>query len=79
MEAILVADFALCVLVGPHFGWHGPPEPRGFAKVHGVFVLFAWLFLLIASPFFLRALRGVALAGLIIALCVLVYFVVTFA
>ena len=71
---MLVADFALCVFVGPHFGWRGPPEPREFAMVHGVFVLFAWLFLLIASPFFLRSLRGVALAGLIIALCVLVYF-----
>src|SRR5215471_5374386 len=59
VEAMLVVDFALCVFVAPRFGWRGPPEPRGFAAAHGVFVLLAWLFLLIASPFFVRSLRGV--------------------
>jgi hypothetical protein len=33
----------------------------------GVVLMLSWLFLLIASPFFLRSLRGVALAGWIIA------------
>jgi hypothetical protein len=33
----------------------------------GGLYLLAWLFLLIASPFFLRSLRSVALAGWIIA------------
>ena len=78
LEAMLVGDFILCVFVAPHFGWRGPFEPRALALVHAVFVMVAWLFLLFAGPFFLRSLRGVALAGLVIALCVLGYFVVTF-
>jgi len=75
---MLVGSFALCVLIAPHFGWRGPFASPGFTMVHGVVVAVAWLFLLVASPFFLRSQRGVALAGLIIALCGLVYFIVTF-
>ena len=36
------------------------------------FVELAWLFLFIVSPFFLRSLRGVALAGWIIAFGILI-------
>ena len=45
------------------------PAPPGLGIALAYSATFAWLFLLIASPFFLRSLRGVALAGLTIALC----------
>jgi hypothetical protein len=77
-EAILATSFVIGVLLAPHLGWHGTFGPPALARVHAVLVALAWLFLLLASPFFLRSLRGVALAGLILALCVLGYFAVTF-
>jgi len=78
LETLLVGSFTLCVLIAPRFGWRGPFASPAFTLVHAVMVLVAWLFLLVASPFFLRSLRGVAAAGLVIALCGLVYFIVTF-
>jgi hypothetical protein len=78
LEATLATSFILGVFVAPDFGWRGPFAPPALARAHAAFVVIAWLFLLIASPFFLRSLRGVALTGLIIALCVLGYFVISF-
>jgi hypothetical protein len=78
LEAMLVGSFVICVLIAPRFGWHGPFLSPALTRVHAVTVIGAWLFLLVASPFFLRTLQGVARVGLIIALCGLVYFVVTF-
>jgi hypothetical protein len=40
-------------------------------------MMIAWLFLLIASPFFLRSLRGVALVGWIIAFGILAFSALT--
>lgn len=76
---MLASSFIIGVFVAPHFGWDMPSGPLPtFARVQAVFVVISWLFLVIASPFFLRSLPGVAFAGLIIALCVLVYGIVTF-
>ena len=47
------------------------PESEVLAIVLGLILMLCWLFLLIASPFFLRSLRGVALVGWIIAFGVL--------
>jgi hypothetical protein len=52
------------------------PAPPGLGIALAYSAALAWAFLLIASPFFLRSLRGVALAGLAIALCVLGYVLV---
>jgi hypothetical protein len=53
-------------------------EPRALGISLGVLAGLAWLFLLVASPFFFRSLRGVALVGWFIALtipliCVLLF------
>ena len=48
------------------------PQSAVLSIVLGVLLLLSWLFLLIASPFFLKTLRGVALVGWIIAFGVLV-------
>jgi hypothetical protein len=76
-EAILASSFVVVVFLAPHFGWRGPFWPPLLAMAHAALVALAWLVLLLASPFFLRSLRGVALLGLIIAVAVLVYFVAT--
>ena len=55
--------------------WSPHSEALSVALV--VSVTFAWLFLLIVSPFFLRSLRGVALAGWIIAFGMLVFAALT--
>jgi len=44
------------------------PEPPALGLALACLAALAWLFLLVASPFFFRSLRGVALAGCIIAL-----------
>jgi len=75
---MLVGSFAVCVLLAPRFGLRGPFGPPALAMAHAVFMTLAWLFLLVASPFFLRSLRGVALAGLVIGLCGPGYFVMMF-
>jgi hypothetical protein len=76
---MLATSFVIGVFLPPYFGWRGPFLPPALTVAHAIVVLLAWLFLLIASPFFLRSLRGVAVVGLIIALCILVHFVVIFA
>jgi len=48
------------------------PESEVVAVVLGWTLMLCWLFLLIASPFFLKSLRRVALAGWIIAFGLLV-------
>lgn len=78
-EATLVSSFVTCVFVAPHFGWRGPLGSPALNWAHGLLVVLAWLFLLVASPFFLRSLRGVAISGQVIALCFLAYFLATFA
>lgn len=59
--------------------WHLVWEPQSqvLSAALGVMVMVAWLFLLIASPFFLRSLRGVALAGWIIGFGLLAFSVLT--
>jgi hypothetical protein len=49
------------------------PQPGAFVDCIVVFSMAAWLFLLVVSPFFLRSLRGVALAGWIIAMGIFIF------
>jgi len=48
-------------------------QSRMWQVILAALYLGSWLFLLIASPFFLRSLRGIALSGWIIAFGTLVY------
>ena len=68
LETVVVATF----LGGMLWGWRIEPQSEVRAVIVGVPILLAWLFLLIGSPFFLRSLRGIALAGWIIAFGILV-------
>jgi len=78
-EATLASSFVIGVFIAPHFGWRGPFDSAALTKAHAVVVVLAWLFLLFASPFFLRLLGGVAITGLCMALCALVYVLVMYA
>jgi len=78
VETMVATSFIVGVIIAPLFGWQGPLNPPALAMAHAIFVTLAWLFLLIASPFFLPSFRGVALTGLFIALGILVYSVMTF-
>ena len=53
------------------------PESEVLSLALGALVMLCWLFLLIVSPFFLKTLRGVALAGWIIAFGLLVWGMIT--
>lgn len=67
LETFVVGALALALVVEPVFGRRGDLDlgiwTIPFAVVFGV----SLLFLLIVSPFFLRSLRAVALAGWLIA------------
>lgn len=72
LEAIVVIVPLYCLLAEKLLGLRVEPESGIGSIVLGVSLMLAWLFLLVASPFFLRSLRGVALAGWIIAFGILV-------
>lgn len=71
LETFVVLSF-LFLGLADRFGWlRTEPQSQVLSVVLGVAISLAWLFLLIVSPFFLRSLRGVALAGWIIAFGIL--------
>ena len=65
--------FLFWLLAERFWGLRVEPQSQLWSIVFGVSIILAWLFLLIVSPFFLRSLRGVALAGWIIAFGILVF------
>ena len=72
LETGVVVVFSFCLLAEKFWGLRVEPRSQAWSVVFGVAIMLAWLFLLIVSPFFLRSLRGVALAGWIIAFGILV-------
>ena len=67
MEVVVLVTFLGASLAERLFNVAWEPESGVLSVALGVLLMLSWLFLLIASPFFLKALRGVALAGWIIA------------
>lgn len=77
LETVVAVTFIAPMLLERFWGLRVEPQPQEWSVVLGVSIMSAWLFLLIASPFFLRSLRGVALAGWIIAFGILLFSVLT--
>lgn len=73
LETGVFVTFSFLVLIDRFFGLHIEPQSQAWLLVCEIPFMLAWLFLLIVSPFFLRSLRGVALAGWIIAFGILVF------
>jgi hypothetical protein len=74
---ILETVVAVTFLLDRIWGLRVEPQSHAWSIVLGVSLMLAWLFLLVVSPFFLRSLRGVALAGWIIAFGILLFGAVT--
>jgi hypothetical protein len=68
-EAMVIGHFLLMEF-GHRLYPRAYPEPVAIGIVLAYLAALAWLFLLIASPFFFRSLRGLAIAGWIIALAI---------
>ena len=77
LETVVVVLVLFCLLGEWVYGVSIEPKSQVQAVVFGVSFALAWLFLLIVSPFFLRSLRGVAVAGWIIAFGILVFSALT--
>ena len=77
LETVVAATFVSLVLLERFWGLRVEPQSQAWSVILGVPLMLAWLFLLVASPFFLRSLRGVALAGWIIAFGILLFAVLT--
>ncbi len=77
LETFLLGQVLFCVFAERFWRLQVEPEPEALAMVLGIFIMLAWLFLLIVSPFFLKSLRWVALAGWIIAFGMLLFAVLT--
>jgi hypothetical protein len=77
LETVVVVVFLFCLLAERFWGLRVEPQSHVWSIVFGVSIMLAWLSLLIVSPFFLRSLRGVALAGWIIAFGILVFSALT--
>jgi len=71
LETVLVVGYLYLTLGGRFFGSHIERQSQVWSLAMGIPIMFAWMFLLVASPFFLRSLRGIALAGWIIAFGIL--------
>jgi hypothetical protein len=71
LEAIVLGAFSFLYVVERFWGLRVEPESPIWAVVLGVIVMLAWLFLLVASPFFLKKLRWIALSGWLIAFGIL--------
>jgi hypothetical protein len=71
-EAVLLVTVLGVGLADRLLGVTCEPDSETLSVALGVLVTLCWLFLLIVSPFFLKTLRGVALAGWIIAFGLLV-------
>ena len=77
LETVVVVAFSFCLLAGSFWGLRVEPRSQVWSAVFAVAIMLAWLFLLIVSPFFLPSLRGVALAGWIIAFGIFVISMLT--
>jgi hypothetical protein len=77
LETVVVGVFVFYLLAETFWGLRVEPQPQVWSVVFGASIILAWLFLLIVSPFFLRSLRGVALAGWIIAFGILMFSLLT--
>ena len=73
LETVVAVTFLSAVLADSVWGLRWEPQSQFLSALLGVLLMGAWLFLLIVSPFFLRSLRGVALAGWLIAFGLLVF------
>lgn len=71
LETLVAGGVALSLFAEFVMGYRGDPDLGMWTIPLAVLYGLAYLFLLIASPFFLRSLRGVALAGWLIAFGVL--------
>jgi hypothetical protein len=67
IEVVVLLAFLGAWLADRLFEVAWEPESRLLSVTLGLPLMLSWLFLLVASPFFLKTLRGVALAGWIIA------------
>src|SRR6266566_4891587 len=77
LETALAVILLSCWLAERFWRLRLEPQSEVLSVVLGVSMMLAWLFLLIASPFFLRSLRGVALVGWIIAFGILAFSALT--
>ena len=77
LEIVVAVTFLVCLLAERFWRLRVEPQSQVWSIVLGVSIMLAWLFLLIVSPFFLRSLRGVALAGWLIAFGILVITMLT--
>jgi hypothetical protein len=77
LETVVAFTFASLIALERFWGLRVEPQSHSWSIILAVSLMFAWLFLLVASPFFLRSLRGVALAGWIIAFGVLLAGILT--
>jgi protein-S-isoprenylcysteine O-methyltransferase Ste14 len=68
LETVVFVTFLGGWLVERFLGIRWEPQSPAVAVPLVVALVLSWLFLLIVSPFFLRSLRGIALAGWIIAM-----------
>jgi len=71
-ETVVAGGFVSLMLWKEFWGLPVESQSHAWPVILGGSLMQAWLFLLVASPFFLRSLRGVALAGWIIAFGLLV-------
>jgi len=79
LEAFVLTGFLVIIRDFPFGMFDALPSSRSGVFLAETGFLSAWLFLLIFSPFFLRQLRGVALAGWMIGFGMLAYTVLRIA
>ena len=70
LETLVAGTFFLCF--AQERVWRIEPESLAWSVLFAAAAV-AWLFLLIASPFFLKSLRSLALTGWLIAFAVLLF------
>ena len=77
LETVVAVAFLSAMLADRVWGLRWEPQSEFLAILLGISCMFAELFLLIVSPFFLRSLRGVALVGWLMAFGFLIFAVLT--
>jgi len=73
LETVVAVTFLSAMLADRVWGLRWEPQSQFLSALLGVSLMLVWLFLLIVSPFFLRSLGGVALAGWLIGFGLLVF------
>jgi len=72
VQAAVLGTFLLGVTLEFGFGVSVEPQPESLAMALGISYMAAFLFLLIASPFFFKSLGKLAVIGWIVAFAILV-------